>query len=280
MKRKMDRPERADFLRVFARHLLTDEAYETLSREEWGSVFLLMLHQWTKGGTLPDDQRKLCVLARCTLDEYCDLLTRWPKIQPVQDQPGRVGIPYIVHEWEQVMAFYQDQSARGKASAESRKAKAETMVPPEINHGSNHGSLETQPGLDSGSNRNSTNQEKEKEKEKDQEQTNGKALAPSEDELQFLSRSLEMWPKIQPKSTKSVPPSSPMKTVIQRWLHWTRTKKIPPATLYLACWHYQDQMVSGGHFLKALMNFLSSSAGLVDEHLEWAKAEAAKQEAP
>ena len=132
---KMDKPERADYIRIFARHLLTDEDYEHLTRDEWGSVFLFILHQWTKGGSLPDDHAKLAGIARCTPKALADLLAKWPKLLPIDGQPGRVGIPYVVKEWEQVMGFYQAQSNRGKASAESRLNRKSTMVEPPMNHG-------------------------------------------------------------------------------------------------------------------------------------------------
>ena len=79
---KMDKPERADYIRIFARHLLTDEDYEHLTRDEWGSVFLFILHQWTKGGSLPDDHAKLAGIARCTPKALADLLAKWPKLLP------------------------------------------------------------------------------------------------------------------------------------------------------------------------------------------------------
>jgi uncharacterized protein YdaU (DUF1376 family) len=166
---KMDRPERADYFRVFSRHLLMDEDYETLNREEWGSVFLLMLHQWTKSGSLPEDPRKLAAIARCSEAELGELLAKWDKLQPIEGQPGRVGIPYLVKEWEQVMGFYEAQSNRGKASAEAKKAQKSTTVQPTVNHGSTM----VEPTL----NRNSTNQDQDQ--DQDQEQKKGPAAQPA-----------------------------------------------------------------------------------------------------
>jgi hypothetical protein len=163
----MDRPERADYFRVFPRHMLMDEDYENLSREEWGSVFLLMLHQWAKGGTLPDDRRKLAWLARCTPDELDDLLAKWPKLEPVSGQPGRTGIPYLVREWDQVMSFYQEQRNRGKASAEARGRKSGAPDEPALNHGSTM----VQPWFNNGSTAGSTNQDQDQDQDQDQEKT-------------------------------------------------------------------------------------------------------------
>jgi uncharacterized protein YdaU (DUF1376 family) len=142
---KMDKPERADFFRIFARHLLTDEEYEHLKREEWGSVFLLMLHQWTKQGSLPTDKVKLASLARCSVEELDSLLERWPKLMPIEGKPDRCGIPYLVREYGLVMEFYQEQSNRGKASVAKRRS----------NHGSTGGS---------------TNQDQDQDEDQDEDQ--------------------------------------------------------------------------------------------------------------
>ncbi len=128
---KLDRPERADYIRVFARHLLTDEDYENLTREEWGTVFLLILHQWTKGGTLPEEAWKLAAVGRCSEEELAKLLVKWPKLQPIVGQPGRVGIPYVFREWQQVMKFYDDQTQRSTLGVAARMSK----IDPRVTHG-------------------------------------------------------------------------------------------------------------------------------------------------
>lgn len=136
---KMDRPERADYLRIFTRHLLMDEDYENLTREEWGSVFLLILHQWTKGGTLPDDREKLAGLARCSQEELDSLTAKWPKLAPVEGQPGRVGIPYVVKEWDLVMGFYDAQAQRSILGVSARLSKGKPKDNPRVTHGSIQG---------------------------------------------------------------------------------------------------------------------------------------------
>jgi hypothetical protein len=68
------------------------------------------------------------------------------------------AIPYIVKEWEAVMALYAEQSEKGKKSVEARKAKSGTAVPSGAtnnpNRNPNHGSAEeateshsTRPGM-------------------------------------------------------------------------------------------------------------------------------------
>jgi hypothetical protein len=122
----MDRPERAEFFRVFPRHILMDEEYEFLTREEWGSVFLLMMGQWIRNGSLPSDNDKLAIIAKCTTDQLESLLSKWPKLLPIEGQPGRVGIPYLTKEWSVVMEFYSDQTVRSvKGVAARRKANRE-----------------------------------------------------------------------------------------------------------------------------------------------------------
>ena len=101
---KMDRPQRAEYFRVFAKHLLTDEAYEFLTREEWGSVFLLMMNQWSRDGSLPEDHQKLAIIAKWSIEEL----------------PGRVGIPYLNREWDQVMGFYQEQAIKSAKGVQVR----------------------------------------------------------------------------------------------------------------------------------------------------------------
>lgn len=101
---KMDRPQRAEFFRVFPRHLLMDEACEFLTREEWGSVFLLMMNQWSRDGSLPEDHQKLAIIAKWSIDEL----------------PGRVGIPYLNREWDQVMGFYQEQAIKSAKGVQVR----------------------------------------------------------------------------------------------------------------------------------------------------------------
>lgn len=103
-------------------------------------MFFLMLHQWTKGGTLPDDRLKLAGLARCTPEELDELIKRWPKLEPVEGQPGRTGIPYLVSQWEQVMVFYEKQSQRGKASVDARARRKARVDEPGCNQGSTTGS--------------------------------------------------------------------------------------------------------------------------------------------
>ena len=136
---KMDKPERADFFRVFARHMLVDEDYEHLSREEWGSVFLLMLHQWSKGGSLPADRRRLAGLARCSEVELEELLEKWPKLVAVEGAVDRVGIPYLLREWSQVMGFYEAQAQRSALWVAARLAKGQPMGDPAVTHGSSSG---------------------------------------------------------------------------------------------------------------------------------------------
>ena len=136
---KMDKPERADYFRVFARHMLVDEDYEHLSREEWGSVFLLMLHQWSKGGTLPADRKKLAHFARCSVNELEGLLEKWPKLEAADETGDRVGIPYLLREWAQVMGFYEIQTKRSALGVAARKPKDEPMGNPRATHGSPSG---------------------------------------------------------------------------------------------------------------------------------------------
>lgn len=150
-KHKMSRPERMDFFRVFPAHLLTDEDYESLTCTQWGAVFLLMLHQWAKGGTLPDDRHKLAYLTRCSEAELTDLLEKWPKLQAVEGQEGRVGIPYLVREWNQVQTFYLEQQERSSKGVEARKKASQgstTGLPwdhPAVTHGLPSGSPLGQP---------------------------------------------------------------------------------------------------------------------------------------
>jgi len=117
---KMDRPQRAEFFRVFPRHLLMDEAYEFLTREEWGSVFLLMMNQWSRDGSLPEDHQKLAIIAKCSIDELQALMEKWPKLKPIEELPGRVGIPYLNREWDQVMGFYQEQAIKSAKGVQVR----------------------------------------------------------------------------------------------------------------------------------------------------------------
>ena len=142
MKGRVERPMKPDYFPVFPMHLLMDEDYECLSREEWGSVFLLMQHQWMKDGTLPEDTEKLCRLARCTKEEFESLMARWPKLQPVDDQPGRVAIPWLLNEYHRAISVWQEfkekQAEKGRKSADARRTKHGTSQPTS-NHGSNHG---------------------------------------------------------------------------------------------------------------------------------------------
>ena len=121
--RKMSKPERAGYFRVFASIMLLDDDYEGLSREQWGSVFLLMLNQWAKGGSLPDDPRKLASMAKCTPAELEDLRASWPKLQPIDGQEGKVGIPYLVQEWDEVMEFYEAQREKSGLGVKARKGR-------------------------------------------------------------------------------------------------------------------------------------------------------------
>jgi len=135
---KMAKAERADYFRIFARNLLADEDYENLTREEWGSIFLLMLHQWTKGGTLPKDPKKLASLGRCSREELQDLMEKWPHLQPVDDQPGRVGIPFLVREMATVRCFYTEQKEKSAKAVVARRGSAggrEPLGDPQVTHG-------------------------------------------------------------------------------------------------------------------------------------------------
>ena len=134
----MAKAERADYFRIFARNLLADEDYENLTREEWGSIFLLMLHQWTKRGTLPEDPKKLAGLARCSREELNDLMEKWPNLRPVEGQPGRVGIPFLVWEMATVRGFYAEQkekSAKAVAARRGSTGNREPMDDPRVTHG-------------------------------------------------------------------------------------------------------------------------------------------------
>lgn len=100
----------------------------------------------------------------------------------------------------------------------------------------------------------------------------------SPEETEYLDLALGCWPQFQPGTKdKPVPLSRPRATLCARWTNWTRTRHVPPAVLFLACWHYQSSCTESRQYLKALMNFLSPSAGLVDEELPWAREEWARQ---
>lgn len=153
---KIERPMKPDYFPVFPMHLLMDEEFEGLDRAEWGSVFLLMQHQWIKDGTLPADTRKLAAMAKCSEAELETLRARWPKLQPVAGQPDRVAIPWLLNEYQRAMAaweaFRDQQVENGRKSAEARREKHGSAQPkrpepdPEplpydgSNHGSNDGS--------------------------------------------------------------------------------------------------------------------------------------------
>ena len=143
--RKMGKPERADYFRVFASVMLLDDDYCDLDRAEWGSVILLMLNQWAKGGTLPESKNTLARLAQCTVEELDALLVKWPKLKPIEGKPGRVGIPYLTREYSEVMAFYEDQKRKSELAQAARDAeaarKAGTPAPLPPGHpGESHGS--------------------------------------------------------------------------------------------------------------------------------------------
>ena len=138
------RPMKPDYFPVFPLHLLMDEDYEHLTREEWGSVFLLMQHQWIKEGTLPEDHEKLAAIARCSLEQLDALRARWPKLMPVEDHPGRVAIAWLWKEYNRAIGawegFREKQVDAGRRSAEARTAKYGTAQPKTTNDGSNDGS--------------------------------------------------------------------------------------------------------------------------------------------
>jgi hypothetical protein len=171
--------------------MLMDEDYENLSREEWGSVFLLMLHQWAKGGTLPDDRRKLAWLARCTPDELDDLLAKWPKLEPVDGQPGRTGIPYLVKEWDQVMGFYETQrlkAARGGAARWPKQEESDAR-------GDAHGDARAMPYQDQ-------DQDQDKDQDQDQKRTTCPEAAkppsgPAVVVLPCVGKGMKEWPVTQ-----------------------------------------------------------------------------------
>lgn len=95
---------------------------------------------------------------------------------------------------------------------------------------------------------------------------------------EYLSKVSSMWPKFQPGTKdKPVPLSSPKSKLKSRWEHWIKAKRLEPAVLYLACWKYCKTCLDGPHYIKALMNFLSPSAHLVDDYLQWAKEEFNRQ---
>ena len=135
MPRKMNSPERADYFRIFPAIMLLDDDYVDLDRAQWGSVFLLMMNQWAKRGTLPADPRKLARIAECSLPELEELQRVWPKLQPVDGEPDRVGIPYLVKEWREVMGFYQEQKEKSQLGIEARKIKAEAILAQLDTHG-------------------------------------------------------------------------------------------------------------------------------------------------
>lgn len=105
-------------------------------------------------------------------------------------------------------------------------------------------------------------------------------LTPEESE--YLDRALACWPQFQPGTkNKPVPLSRPKATLHSRWTAWTRgrgAKRVSPPVLLLACWHYQQACSESRQYMKALMNFLSPSCGLVLEELPWAEEEWARQE--
>jgi hypothetical protein len=159
---RVERPMKPDYFPVFAANLVMDEEYEGLTRSEWGSVFLLMMHQWIKEGTLPEAPQKLASLAKCSRKELDSLMARWPKLKPVEDQPGRVAIPWLLAEYKRAMSSWQDfrekQVERGRKSAEARAAAKAAVVQLRDNHGSteyehgpNHGSAELEPSINHGS---------------------------------------------------------------------------------------------------------------------------------
>ena len=136
--RKMKKPERADYFRVFAAIMLLDDDYVDLTREQWGSVFLLMLTQWAKGGFLPGDHNKLAKIARCEPDELEELLRVWPKLKKIKGQPGKVGIPYLTQEYAEVMGYYEGQKIKGEKSAEAKmnNRNGQKQQDLDVNHGS------------------------------------------------------------------------------------------------------------------------------------------------
>lgn len=95
--------------------------------------------------------------------------------------------------------------------------------------------------------------------------------------LGWLEMAFKTWPKKQPGNGGAVPPSSPKAKLRERWNHWVKAKKVDPRVLYLACWKYQNDYVTNGHYIKALINFLSPSAKMVPEYLPWAKEEYERQ---
>ena len=248
---------------IYASETLADSNFATWDPAERGCWFTLITRCWADG-SIPSDPELLARLCGSTAQA---MPKHWEHIQdrfiPHPTLSGRLISPRVELEREKAIASAEKMTTRGKNGAARRWQKEKEEM---LKHclGSAQGML-----ADASSPSPSPNTPI---------VPTGTMDGLTEEESLFLERALNEWPRIQPGSKdKSVPLSKPRKTLEKRWTHWTRKRKVHPQVLFLACWHYQSEMVEGGHYLKALMNFLSSSAGLVEEHLDWARAEAERQ---
>ena len=277
---KLDRPERAEYLRIFCAHLLTDEDFETLDRAQFGSACLLMFHAWAKQGSLPADPRKLAALARCTVGELEDLRAAWPKLVPLEDlddtaEPGaRVTIPYLWREWQQVMGFYEAQRRRSAQGVAARKAKGSPtggpVEPPDEPMGQPMDEPEGQP---SGIPNQAQAQAQAKAKEYPlPPRGNGKEVPPLVQEWHGRLRGL--WPKTQPDG-KAAPGSSRAETE-KRFASIVRAGTATPEELAWAGHLYVQQKKHDAHYVVSLETFLGPKR-IYEEFLEGARAEMARR---
>jgi hypothetical protein len=275
---KLDRPERAEYLRIFCATLLTDEDFETLTRAQFGSACLLMFHAWAKQGSLPSAPRKLAALARCTMEELEDLRAAWPKLVPLEDmdetaEPGaRVTIPYLWREWQQVMGFYAAQKERSGLGVAARRAKGSPKGCPTESHDEPMGQPMEEPvGEPSGIPNQAQAQAQAQAKAKEYPlppRGNGKEVPPLVQEWHGRLRGL--WPKTQPDG-KAAPGSSRAETE-KRFASIVRAGTATPEELAWAGHLYVQQKKHDAHYVVSLETFLGPKR-IYEEFLEGARAE-------
>lgn len=278
---KLDRPERADYFRVFARHLLTDEDYEFLTREEWGSVFLLMLHQWAKGGALPDDPEKLAFLSRCSsVEEWNALVQKWPKLRPIPGCPGKVGIPYLVREWEQVAAFYAKQKARATKGAEARweeSAHKNAHGHAESAENDAHGHAESIKTNAQGHATGMPNKDQDKEVLSTpfiplEGDAHGDAHGHSDETVAWFEKLWKFYAEITPPPAQGHVPSSSKAACRDRFRKITRSEKVTPRELAYSIQAHVEDLQRRGSFLFALATVIGTRRPMWREHLDTARA--------
>lgn len=64
------------FMPLYTSDYLGDTGH--LSTEEHGAYLLLLMHMWNRGGTLPNDAKKLSRVARCSLKKWNSI---WPALE-------------------------------------------------------------------------------------------------------------------------------------------------------------------------------------------------------